>query len=151
MGLRYRKSIKIVPGVKLNLSKAGVSTSVGKRGATVNFSKRGTRATVGIPGSGLSYSTMVGKRKRNGQRNKESYQDVVNEFHGKLMGLGLTDREASRFIKEVKKHPKRFMGKSDDEIVAYATRRRLTPNKKIFILVLILAFLIYSFFTYNGK
>lgn len=57
MPLRFRKSFKVAPGVKLNLSKSGISTSVGKRGATVNFSKRGTRATVGLPGTGLSYST----------------------------------------------------------------------------------------------
>ena len=56
MGLRFKKSIKIFPGVRINLSKSGVSTSIGGRGATINFSKRGTRATVGIPGSGLSYS-----------------------------------------------------------------------------------------------
>jgi len=59
MPFRFRKSIKILPGVKINLSKSGVSTSVGKRGATVNFSKRGTRTTVGIPGTGLSYSSQT--------------------------------------------------------------------------------------------
>lgn len=56
MGFRFRKSIRIMPGVRLNLSKTGVSTSIGGRGATVNVSKRGVRGTVGIPGSGLSYS-----------------------------------------------------------------------------------------------
>lgn len=36
----------------------GVSSlSVGKRGATVNLGKKGTRGTVGVPGSGLSYSS----------------------------------------------------------------------------------------------
>jgi len=59
MPFRFRKSIKILPGVKINLSKSGVSTSVGKRGATVNFSKRGTRTTIGIPGTGLSYSSQT--------------------------------------------------------------------------------------------
>jgi ATP-dependent Zn protease len=58
MGLRFRKSIKIAPGVRINLTKKGISSlSVGKRGATVNVGKKGTRGTVGIPGSGLSYSS----------------------------------------------------------------------------------------------
>ncbi|TPG14720.1 DUF4236 domain-containing protein [Sphingomonas koreensis] len=57
MGFRFRRSIKIAPGVRLNLSKGGVSTSVGRRGATVNLSKRGTKTTVGLPGTGLSYTT----------------------------------------------------------------------------------------------
>ena len=56
MGFRFRRSIKILPGVRLNLSKSGISTSVGKPGATLNFSSRGTKATVGLPGTGLSYS-----------------------------------------------------------------------------------------------
>lgn len=50
MGFRFRKTIKLFPGVKLNLSKSGISTSIGVPGATVNISKRGTRGTVGIPG-----------------------------------------------------------------------------------------------------
>lgn len=58
MGFRFRKSIKIAPGVRVNLTKKGVSSvSVGKRGARVNVSKKGTRSTVGLPGSGLSYSS----------------------------------------------------------------------------------------------
>jgi len=56
MPLRFRRSVKIAPGMRLNFSGSGTSLSVGGRGATVNFSKRGTRATLGIPGTGLSYS-----------------------------------------------------------------------------------------------
>lgn len=56
MGFRFRKAIKILPGLRLNLSKSGVSASVGAPGATVNVSERGTRGTVGVPGSGVSYS-----------------------------------------------------------------------------------------------
>jgi hypothetical protein len=56
MGFRFRKSIKLLPGIRINLSKSGISTSVGVPGATVNFSDKGTRTTVGIPGTGLSYS-----------------------------------------------------------------------------------------------
>lgn len=63
MGFRFRKSIKIMPGVRVNVSKSGFSTSVGGRGATMNVSKRGVRTTVGIPGSGLSYSTLHAKPK----------------------------------------------------------------------------------------
>ncbi len=56
MGFRFRKSIKLFPGVRLNLSKSGVSASIGRPGTTVNISERGTRGTVGIPGTGISYS-----------------------------------------------------------------------------------------------
>lgn len=63
MGLRLRKSIKLMPGLKLNLSKSGMSLTAGRRGACVNFSSRGTRATVGMPGTGISYSTKLGGAK----------------------------------------------------------------------------------------
>ena len=33
---RFRKTISVLPGVKINLSKTGVSTSVGGKGATLN-------------------------------------------------------------------------------------------------------------------
>ena len=57
MGLRFRKSISIIPGVRLNLSKGGISSlSVGGKGLTYNIGKKGTRATGGLPGTGLSYS-----------------------------------------------------------------------------------------------
>lgn len=57
MGFRFRKSIKILPGIRLNISKSGVSTSLGGPGATINIGPKGTRKTVGLPGSGMSYST----------------------------------------------------------------------------------------------
>src|SRR5438093_4277518 len=56
MGWRYRSSIRIPPGLRVNLSKSGASLSVGRPGATVNLGKRGVRTTVGLPGSGFSYS-----------------------------------------------------------------------------------------------
>ena len=57
MGFNFRKSLKIAPGVKVNVTKNGISSlSVGKNGARVNLGKKGTKATVGIPGSGLSHS-----------------------------------------------------------------------------------------------
>ena len=56
MGFRFRKIISVIPGVKVNLSKGGVSTSLGGHGATVNVGSSGKKTlTLGIPGTGLSY------------------------------------------------------------------------------------------------
>lgn len=57
MGLRYRKSVRLTPGVRLNVATRGASLSLGRPGATVNVSGRGTRATIGLPGTGISYVT----------------------------------------------------------------------------------------------
>lgn len=68
MGFRFQRRISIVPGLRLNLSKSGVSMSLGGRGLTTNLSTSGLRTTVGIPGTGLSYRSSPlgfgGKRKR---------------------------------------------------------------------------------------
>jgi hypothetical protein len=56
MALRFQRRIRIFPGVYINLSKSGVSASVGGKGATVNIGSTGRKmVTVGIPGTGLSY------------------------------------------------------------------------------------------------
>lgn len=59
MGLRFRRSVRLFPGVRLNFSRSGISTTVGVRGATMTLGPRGTHANVGIPGSGISYRTKV--------------------------------------------------------------------------------------------
>lgn len=75
MGLNFRKSIKIMPGVKVNIGKKGVSSvSVGGRGARVNIGKKGTRTTVGLPGSGLSYSSYSSRKSKNPQQETKPIQ-----------------------------------------------------------------------------
>lgn len=59
MGFRFQKRVRILPGVTLNFSKSGVSTSLGVRGARITKGHGKTRVTVGIPGSGLSYTEVV--------------------------------------------------------------------------------------------
>lgn len=72
MGLRFRKSIKICKGVKVNISKSGLSLSVGTKGASLNFSDKGTRVTAGLAGTGLSYSTMLSKNKKSSNNSKSN-------------------------------------------------------------------------------
>ena len=55
MSFRFRRRIKLLPGVHLNISRSGISTSLGVRGASMTFGKRGTFVNAGIPGTGISY------------------------------------------------------------------------------------------------
>lgn len=74
MSLRFRKSMKVMPGVRLSLSKGGVSTSFGTTGARMTLGSDGkVRGTVGIPGSGLSNTEVLGSSKR---KNKKSNNNV---------------------------------------------------------------------------
>jgi len=59
MGFRFSRRISLFKGLRLNLSKTGTSVSVGGRGAWLTFGKKGTRATVGIPGTGMSWSEKI--------------------------------------------------------------------------------------------
>ncbi|EME8890520.1 DUF4236 domain-containing protein [Acinetobacter baumannii] len=80
MGLNFRKSIKIAPGIRVNVSKKGLSSvSVGGGGgARVNVSKKGTRTTVGIPGTGLSYSKFSSYTKKTTPRREPDFNNPDN-------------------------------------------------------------------------
>lgn len=68
---RFRKSIRLPGGIRLNLGKRGLSASVGVRGARIGFGSRGAHASVGIPGSGLGYQANLGgpgRRERGSER-----------------------------------------------------------------------------------
>jgi Protein of unknown function (DUF4236) len=60
MGLRFRRSITLAPGIRMNFGLRGLSLSMGSRGASVNIGPRGTYANVGIPGTGLSTRSRIG-------------------------------------------------------------------------------------------
>jgi hypothetical protein len=56
MGFRFHRSIEILPGIRLNLSRSGVSTSIGVRGAHITVGHVQVWEAVGLPGTGMSYS-----------------------------------------------------------------------------------------------
>lgn len=64
MGLRARKSITLMKGVKLNLNKGSVGLSVGTKGARYSVNSKGRKTvSVGIPGTGISYVESLGSSK----------------------------------------------------------------------------------------
>lgn len=68
MGWRYRKSKKILPGVRLNINKNSTSVTFGPKGLHYTVSSTGRKtASVGIPGSGLSYSKTLSSGDKNGR------------------------------------------------------------------------------------
>lgn len=80
MGLYFRKRIKILPGVHMNISKSGTSWSVGPRGAKVNFGKRGTYVTTGIPGTGIYSRTKVSGNNISNHRTQSNNVDSGYEI-----------------------------------------------------------------------
>jgi len=51
--IKYRKRIKLFPGLILNISTSGISFTLGGKGISLNLSKKGLFLNTGIPGTGL--------------------------------------------------------------------------------------------------
>ena len=55
MSWRFRKSIKIAPGVRINFGKSSTSLSIGGKGFHRTYSSTGrVTDSIGIPGTGIS-------------------------------------------------------------------------------------------------
>jgi hypothetical protein len=54
--LRFRRSIRILPGIRVNLGKRGASLSIGAKGAHVTIGHGKVRETIGLPGTGVSFT-----------------------------------------------------------------------------------------------
>ena len=95
MGLRFRRTLKIAPGLRLNFNKNSVGLSIGPRGAkyTINSSGRRT-ASVGIPGSGLYYTESTG----GGRRKTETEFDPLTRVdeHGNTEHIDIPGLFAGR-------------------------------------------------------
>ncbi len=75
MGFRMRKSMKIAPGVRLNVSKRGIGASVGAGGVRYSAHSSGRRtvsARTGIPG--VSYQKSVGRGQSRSGRERMAAQ-----------------------------------------------------------------------------
>ena len=56
MSFRFRRNFKVASGLRINVSKSGVSQSIGRGDARFTFGPHETRTTVGVRGSGVSYT-----------------------------------------------------------------------------------------------
>lgn len=91
MGWRFRRTLKILPGVRLNFSRRGVSASIGVRGAHITLGgPTGPRVTVGLPGSGLSY-TKVWPKKGQGRKAGEGTKRAKDEGQERQVVAGLPE------------------------------------------------------------
>lgn len=77
MGFRFRKRIKILPGLNLNLGLRGVSVSAGVPGLRFNLSKKGMSRTIGIPGTGLYHTERLSASPRRQTRKASTLSPVI--------------------------------------------------------------------------
>lgn len=97
LGLNFRKSINLGCGFRINLSKSGVGYSWGVGGFRITKTAKGTiRRTASIRGTGISYTSEAGTRKRDTVQNREqnNYYDtenIVNSSADLILSEGLED------------------------------------------------------------
>lgn len=112
MGFRFRKSINLGGGFRINLSKSGIGYSWGVKGYRVTKTSKGrTRTTLSLPGTGFSYVYETGKKQKNSSKNKfrsngqqpiqpidnNSYdtKEIANSVATSMVSEGLEDMLAS--------------------------------------------------------
>ncbi|MCD7771432.1 MAG: DUF4236 domain-containing protein [Oscillospiraceae bacterium] len=84
MGLRYRKSINLGMGFRVNISSSGIGYSWGTKGYRITKNASGkTRQTVSIPGTGISYVEESGGKRNTSsapaQKDRETL--IAENFH----------------------------------------------------------------------
>jgi Protein of unknown function (DUF4236) len=74
MGWRFRRSWRVVPGVRFNFGLKSASVSFGPRGLHYTVGTRGSRVTAGIPGTGLFWTQNLSgaTRPQRGTQNRPS-------------------------------------------------------------------------------
>lgn len=114
MGWRFRKSVKILPGVRLNLNTKSTSISVGGRGFHKTFSSTGrVTNTVGIPGTGIYYTETSGT----GRRRQNTYRQTVSRNYTSNIPVTETVPAAPIVdINEVKANIKEIYQKADSTV-----------------------------------
>ncbi len=80
MNWGFRKSKKLLPGIRVSVGKKGGSIRVGPKNVGLTVGTKGTRLTGSVPGTGLSVTTAGGKRK--GQAAEEGNPSLLGAFKG---------------------------------------------------------------------
>ncbi|WP_258403313.1 DUF4236 domain-containing protein [Pseudomonas aeruginosa] len=132
MGFRFSKRITIVPGVRLNISGSGISTSVGPRGLSLTMGKRGTYLNAGLPGTGLAYRERLD---RSGTRNAPNPAADSAGYSGPIKVK--VDDDGSLIITDLEDAPlppaivKRVKVEKSDEIQALLEKAAAKINQAL--------------------
>lgn len=95
MGFRYRKSINLGKGFRVNISKSGIGYSYGVKGARITKTANGrTRQTLSIPGTGISYVSESGSQKptNNVKESEQKFSEAVDNLNFESLDSGIYDK-----------------------------------------------------------
>jgi tetratricopeptide (TPR) repeat protein len=154
MSIRFQKRIKLLPGLRLNISKSSLGLSLGVPGARASINTRGeVYASAGIPGSGLYAIDRVNLQSRKRSRKKVQPGELAQPipiptifasrkkkalYRSLQVGtvdaiLAVADKHPEiRLIAEAHAMPRQLMGTSKDLANLLATAKKLWEKRNEF-------------------
>lgn len=152
MGIRFRRRIRLAPGLHMNVSGSGVSFSVGPRGASVTLGARGgPYANLGIPGTGIYMRQRLSGSTRGDSRSAASPSStpgttlpveitiddagelVIRHDGGELLEPGLVELTRKRHRPEILDYLQRAATAADNAMTALSEIHRQTraPTQRL--------------------
>jgi len=104
MSLRFRRSMKLMPGVRLNFNKDSIGLSLGVKGAHYTMNSKGRRTiSAGIPGTGLySVETLSsGRTTRSSRQSSEPPQEIYSGPPAPGLFAAKTERDLNKFLLDI--------------------------------------------------
>lgn len=118
MGWRFRRRIKICPGLYLNISKSGFGLNIGTKGANVSLGPKGSYVNTGFPGTGIYRRDRLCESSSN---DDSTYKSEASSYNEKSDGVRnvITSHDQSSGIPSIDNL------KSKEELLAQNKREEL--------------------------
>ena len=94
MPIRFHRQFTLFPGVKVNVSKTGMSLTIGGKGFHLNLSKRGVMQTTNLPGKGLSHRSYILKNEGDNESKEDDEEEKRSSTEGKTKRRKRTETKA---------------------------------------------------------
>ena len=156
MGFRYRKSINLGGGFRINLSKSGIGYSWGTKGYRITKTANGTtRETFSIPGTGLSYVEEHGKRK-NPSANHGGYpsqQNAVilnNQYDTQSLENGAATKMVSEGLEEMLAAARKTIDLKNAAVIGFWITLLMSFSASVFFVLTAAFAVMYVYVKSNG-
>ncbi|MGB5988752.1 MAG: DUF4236 domain-containing protein [Marinifilaceae bacterium] len=155
--MRFRRRAKLFPGVYLNFSKSGISTTIGVPGASININKQGTFLNTGIPGTGIYNRQKIGGERTGNQSSpKIDTEPILEKYLNEEEGAIKTEKAEATTTEGLQELRKTLLGCYQErtdlnkEIIIAKNKLTFATIILIFVYVLIFGFFV-KWFKENRK
>lgn len=135
MGFRFRKSINLGGGFKVNLSKSGIGYSWGGKGFSfTKKAKGGTRQTVSVPGTGISWTN---DNKSIFTKKKKKVNNVDKVINHNIQSDAINEQNVTQYNNADIAH---ITSSNFNDLIKKANRAILT--RKVSLILMVISFFI---------